>query len=64
MGKKRSKHGYLIPDAKTFPSGIKALADSVHDYGLKFGIYESAGFKTCQGLPGSLGILPPSLDVN
>lgn len=33
----------LIPNPKTFPSGIKAVADYVHERGLKFGIYSDAG---------------------
>lgn len=35
---------------------MKSLADYVHSKGLKFGIYSSAGFKTCQGYPASLGL--------
>jgi len=34
----------LLPDPKTFPSGIKALADYVHGKGLKLGIYSDAGY--------------------
>ncbi|GAY34431.1 hypothetical protein CUMW_011420, partial [Citrus unshiu] len=42
--------------AKTFPSGIKALADYVHAKGLRLGIYSDAGFRTCSNtMPGSLG---------
>uniref|UniRef100_A0A0E0D760 Alpha-galactosidase n=1 Tax=Oryza meridionalis TaxID=40149 RepID=A0A0E0D760_9ORYZ len=44
----------LLPDPKTFPSGIKALADYVHGKGLKLGIYSDAGIFTCQVRPGSL----------
>jgi alpha-galactosidase len=44
----------LLPDPKTFPSGIKALADYVHGKGLKLGIYSDAGKFTCQVRPGSL----------
>ncbi|KAJ8437284.1 hypothetical protein Cgig2_010109 [Carnegiea gigantea] len=44
----------LVPDPKTFPSGIKALADYVHANGLKLGIYSDAGAFTCQVRPGSL----------
>jgi alpha-galactosidase len=51
----RDEKGNIIADAKTFPSGIKALADYVHSKGLKFGIYSDAGTKTCQGRPGSWG---------
>ncbi len=41
---------------KRFPNGIKAVADYVHSKGLKFGIYTSAGTKTCNdaGFPGGL----------
>jgi len=35
----------LVPDKKHFPSGIKALADYVHQKGLKLGIYADAGYK-------------------
>lgn len=51
----RDPHGDIQPDAKRFPSGIKALADYVHGKGLKFGIYSDAGPQTCGGHPGSLG---------
>ncbi|KAL8171439.1 hypothetical protein V2J09_023243 [Rumex salicifolius] len=50
----RSLEGKLVPDQKTFPSGIKALSDYVHDKGLKLGIYSDAGVFTCQVRPGSL----------
>jgi alpha-galactosidase len=53
----RDAQGDLVPDPARFPSGIKALADYVHERGLKFGIYTSAGTKTCNtaGFPGGLG---------
>jgi alpha-galactosidase len=52
----RNAEGNLVPDPKRFPEGIKALADYVHEKGLKFGIYTSAGSKTCDpnGFPGAL----------
>ncbi|KAL5709882.1 alpha-galactosidase [Ranunculus cassubicifolius] len=50
----RNLKGDLVPDPKTFPSGIKALADYVHEKGLKLGIYSDAGIFTCQVRPGSL----------
>ena len=52
----RAANGDLVPDPARFPSGIKALADYVHGKGLKFGIYTSAGTKTCNtlGFPGGL----------
>lgn len=45
----------LVPNATRFPDGMKALADQVHEKGLLFGIYSSAGNKTCGGYPASLG---------
>ncbi|KAJ3690205.1 hypothetical protein LUZ61_019369 [Rhynchospora tenuis] len=52
----RDSEGYLVPNKKTFPSGIKALADYIHSKGLKLGIYSDAGFQTCSNkMPGSLG---------
>lgn len=51
----RDSMGYIVADPKSFPSGIKALADYVHSKGLKFGIYSCAGTKTCAGRPGSRG---------
>lgn len=51
----RDNLGFIHPDPKLFPSGIKALADYVHSKGLKFGIYSCAGDKTCAGRPGSRG---------
>lgn len=51
----RDKDGKILADPEKFPSGIKALADYIHSKGLKFGLYSDAGYKTCGGLPGSLG---------
>uniref|UniRef100_K3ZTS3 Alpha-galactosidase n=1 Tax=Setaria italica TaxID=4555 RepID=K3ZTS3_SETIT len=52
----RTKEGYMTANPKTFPSGIKALADYVHSKGLKLGLYSSAGTRTCSDrMPGSLG---------
>lgn len=51
----RDAQGFIHPDPKRFPSGIKALADYVHSRGLKLGIYSDAGWKTCGGKPGSRG---------
>lgn len=44
----------LEADPIRFKSGIKALADYVHSKGLKLGIYQDCGIKTCAGYPGSL----------
>jgi len=51
----RDAQGFIHPDAKRFPAGMKALADYVHSKGLKFGIYSDAGSQTCGGRPGSRG---------
>jgi len=49
------KTGDLVPDPKKFPNGMKALIDYVHSKGLKFGLYNCAGTKTCAGYPGTRG---------
>jgi alpha-galactosidase len=54
----RDANGDLVANPAKFPSGIAALADYVHARGLKLGIYEDSGVKTCSsggGFPGSLG---------
>ena len=51
----RDADGFIQPDPKHFPSGMKALADYVHARGLKLGVYSDAGTETCAGRPGSLG---------
>jgi alpha-galactosidase len=53
----RDGAGNLVADPTRFPDGIKAVADYVHSKGLKFGLYSSAGTKTCNsaGFPGGLG---------
>ncbi|KAL7149655.1 hypothetical protein ABFS83_05G055200 [Erythranthe nasuta] len=52
----RDDEGKLVPKKSTFPSGMKALADYVHNKGLKLGIYSDAGYLTCsKKMPGSLG---------
>ncbi|KAI7237952.1 alpha-galactosidase 1 [Hortaea werneckii] len=45
----------LRPNMTKFPDGIKGTADQIHDMGFKFGIYSSAGTKTCGEYPASLG---------
>ncbi|XP_003747590.1 alpha-N-acetylgalactosaminidase [Galendromus occidentalis] len=47
--------GRLVADPARFPNGIAALAEYMHDRGLKLGIYGDAGTKTCGGYPGSEG---------
>jgi alpha-galactosidase len=55
MAEEVAEDGRLRPHPEDFPSGVEALAEYVHDRGLKFGIYSSAGDATCQGYPASLG---------
>ena len=55
MERHRSASGRLVPNPKLFPRGLKWLGAYLHARGLKFGIYEDAGYKTCQGKPGMYG---------
>jgi alpha-galactosidase len=50
----RDSDGKLIVDEEKFPNGMKHLSDKLHDMGLKYGMYSSAGTKTCAGYEGSL----------
>ncbi|HET6715019.1 MAG TPA: alpha-galactosidase [Actinomycetota bacterium] len=45
----------LEHDPDKFPRGIGFLADSVHEHGLKLGIYSGPGVETCAGYTGSGG---------
>uniref|UniRef100_A0A224XQS0 Alpha-galactosidase n=1 Tax=Panstrongylus lignarius TaxID=156445 RepID=A0A224XQS0_9HEMI len=51
----RSDQGYLLADEARFPHGMANLVEYVHSKGLKFGIYEDYGEKTCEGYPGLIG---------
>jgi alpha-galactosidase len=55
MASSRTSDGSLTWDPAKFPNGIPWLASQVHALGLKFGIYEAIGTRTCQNLPGSGG---------
>jgi len=55
MAMERDAQGNLVPHPEKFPNGIKIVADYVHSKGLKFGLYNCAGSKTCAGYPGSRG---------
>jgi len=55
MAHERDANGDLVPDPEKFPSGMKAVIDYVHSKGLKFGLYNCAGTKTCAGYPGTRG---------
>ena len=41
--------GRLSNNEEKFPSGFKALADYIHDKGLKFGMYNDIGTNLCAG---------------
>lgn len=43
----RDGSGNLVGDSERFPSGMAALADYVHEKGLKFGLYGDRGTETC-----------------
>ncbi|KAH8396631.1 hypothetical protein KR215_001636, partial [Drosophila sulfurigaster] len=47
-----NKTNKLVADRTRFPSGLNALADHVHNRGLKFGLYQDFGTLTCAGYPG------------
>lgn len=59
----RNDSGYLVHNPKKFPNGMKAVADRVHDLGMKYGMYSSAGVFTCGKYPGSLGYEQKDADV-
>lgn len=50
----RDNKNNIIPDPVKFPSGIKALANYLHDRGIKMGIYSDAAPLTCAGYTASL----------
>mmetsp|Transcript_4138 Transcript_4138/g.4548 ORF Transcript_4138/g.4548 Transcript_4138/m.4548 type:complete len:416 (-) Transcript_4138:105-1352(-) len=58
---KRDANGDIMADPKRFPKGIAELVSWLHERGLKFGLYTSAGFTTCSSggrpepIPGSYG---------
>lgn len=51
----RDGNGTLVVDGIKFPNGMAAVANDIHDLGLKFGMYSSAGVYTCGQYAGSLG---------
>ncbi len=53
MRKQRDSNGNLQANLHKFPQGMRAVANSIHVLGLKFGIYEDAGYATCGGFAGS-----------
>jgi len=57
MSYERDEQGRLQANKTRFPRGIPYLSDYMHQKGLKLGIYEDYGNKTCGGYPGSLQYL-------
>lgn len=52
----RDENDELQPMPDFFPSGMKALADYVHERGMKLGLYTCVGTETCKrNRPGSYG---------
>jgi alpha-galactosidase len=50
----RNSTGHLQPESDKFPSGMKSLANYVHDKNLSLGLYTCVGTETCKGhRPGS-----------
>ncbi|KAF9697352.1 hypothetical protein EKO04_004872 [Ascochyta lentis] len=52
--KGRDENGKLQPELSKFPNGLKSISDHLHDQGLKYGMYSSAGEMTCARFAGSL----------
>lgn len=50
----RNSSGYMVENPKTFPRGMKFIADQLHGMGMKFGMYSSAGVYTCARYTASL----------
>lgn len=53
QGEPRDAQGNILPNSRF--GDMKALADSIHNMGLKVGIYSSPGPWTCGGCAGSYG---------
>lgn len=53
--KERAEDGSLVVNERLFPSGIRALADYVHQRGLKLGVYTDLTAHSCGPGPGSFG---------
>lgn len=52
----RDENGELQPMPDFFPSGMAALADYLHERGMKLGLYSCVGVETCKrNRPGSYG---------
>jgi alpha-galactosidase len=51
--RERGADGRIAPDPSKFPRGMKFIGDYIHAKGLKFGIYSSAGTRTCDNYSAS-----------
>ncbi|MDR1157913.1 MAG: alpha-galactosidase [Oscillospiraceae bacterium] len=47
--------GTLSNHTTNFPLGFKDMSDYVHNLGLKYGMYQDSGARTCGGQPGAYG---------
>ena len=57
----RNKQGKLEEDREKFPSGMAAVVNEVHEQGLLFGMYSSAGEMTCARFGKEISDSPRSL---
>ena len=54
MKSERDDEGHLVADEERFDGGISDLSESIVSQGFKFGLFATAGEKTCKGGAGSL----------
>lgn len=54
----RDAQDRMVWNPDLFPSGVETIRDTIHDLGLKFGVYSGGGYGQCGNgsLPASLGI--------
>jgi alpha-galactosidase len=50
----RDSSGKIFAKKETFPSGMRAVSDSVHSHGIGLGVYSAAGQRTCANYSASL----------
>lgn len=43
----RDSDGYLVVDENKFPQGMNFISDHIHNMGMLYGMYSSAGELTC-----------------
>lgn len=43
----RLQNGSITWNASLFPSGFPAMGDSIHNLGLRFGVYSDSGVQMC-----------------